>query len=259
VSARALVLAYHAIESGPSPLCIEPSLLREHLDLIGEAPVRVLSLDQLVEEARSEGPLEPGVAVTFDDGFASVAEQAAPLLLERGIPATVFCVAGHLGGVNDFASDSPGSPKRRLAGVGTLRELVAGGFELGSHGTAHLPLEQADGDEELLRREIVDSRLALEELLGCPVRWFAHPYGSPPGPRGRALIEGNYTGACAHGLRTVQTGDDRYALPRVDAHYLRRPALLRRALEGDALYLRLRRFGARARRMVRRDFVRKPG
>lgn len=256
MSARTLILAYHAIEAGPAPLCIDPSTFRAHLDLIAEAPVRVIGLDRLREELRAGGPHERSVALTFDDGFASVAEHAAPLLLERRIPATVFCVAGHLGGVNEFASDPPSAPKLPLAGAATLAELAAAGFGLGSHGTAHLPLELADADEALLRREIVDSRATLEQRIGSRVDWFAHPYGSPPGPRGRALIERTYAGACGDGLRSVRPGDSAHALPRVDAHYLRHPALMRRALAGDGgAYFRLRRLGARARRAVRRDFV----
>ena len=255
MNTTALVLAYHAVEPGPAPLWIEPSRFRQHLDLIVESRVRAISLDQLAGELRAGGPHAPSVAVTFDDAFASVAKHAAPLLVERGIPATIFCVAGHVGGVNDFASDPPATPKRPLAGIRALAELAEAGFELGSHGTAHVPLELADADPGLLRREIVDSRLSLEQRIGCRVRWFAHPYGSRPGPIGRALIERTYAGACGDGIRAVEAGADPYALPRVDAHYLRRPALLRRALGGDGSYLWLRRLGARARRTARRDFV----
>ena len=105
MSARALVLTYHAIEPGPGPLCMEPSLFSAQLDLISEARVRLLTLDRLAEELGAGGPGEPSVALTFDDGFASVAEEAAPMLAERGIPATVFCVAGHLGGLNDWPTE----------------------------------------------------------------------------------------------------------------------------------------------------------
>ncbi len=251
----ALVLTYHAIEPGPPPLFLAPRRFAEHLELIAATGVAVIGLDRLVQELRSGGPAEPSIAVTFDDGFASAVENGVPLLAERGMSATIFCVAGHLGGLNDFRPDPARVPKRPLASARALAEAAGAGMELGSHGTAHLPLELAEVEEAVLRREIVESRRELEQRAGTAVRWFAHPYGSPPGPRGRALIERTYDGACGDGMRLARAGMSRYAVPRVDIHYLRRPKSLRRALRGGGAELLLRRAGARARRAVVRDFV----
>jgi peptidoglycan/xylan/chitin deacetylase (PgdA/CDA1 family) len=258
MSARALVLTYHAVEAGPPPLCIDPALLRAHLDVIAESGVRAIGLGELADDLRRGGPKKPSVAITFDDGFASVPDTAAPLLLDRGIPATLFCVAGHLGSQNDFATDPPSAPKLPLANADSLAAMVAEGFDLGSHGTQHTPLKLADEDPAALRREIVASKEALEQETGHRVAWFAPPYGSRPGPHGRALIEATYEGACGDGLRLVDASADPYRVPRVDAHYLRRPALLRWVLGGGRGYLPLRRLGARARRTVRQDFVASP-
>src|SRR5262249_3105591 len=49
-----------------------------------------------------DGPLERGthhVAVTFDDGFVSVLENALPELQRRKIPAVIFVPSGYLGEV----------------------------------------------------------------------------------------------------------------------------------------------------------------
>jgi polysaccharide deacetylase len=97
VSGRAVVLVYHAIEVGPPPLCIEPSLFRRHLDVIDESGIPVVGLDQLAAELAAGGPTGPTVAITFDDGAASVVEQAAPLLVERSFPAAIFCVVTAIG------------------------------------------------------------------------------------------------------------------------------------------------------------------
>jgi hypothetical protein len=70
------------------------------------------------------------------------------------------------------------------------------------------------------------------------------------------VVERTYAAACTTRPAPLRAGVDRYALPRVDAHYLRRPELLRLALRGQlGAYLWLRRVGARARRRVVRDFV----
>ncbi len=250
----AVILTYHAVERGAGPLFVEPGLLAAHLDCIVESGAAVLTISAIAEALRSGTLPERAVAITFDDGCRSVASVAAPLLAERGLPATVFCVAGHVGGESDWPSALPDAPRLALAGAGELAELAAHGWEIGSHGMDHAPLV-ADA-EAFLQRELVDSRLVLEQTIGAPVRSFAYPYGVAPMARARRAVEETYAAACTTAPGRVEPDTDVFALPRIDAHYVRRPQLLRRALEGSlGPYLQARRLGARARRAVRKDYV----
>ena len=53
--------------------------------------MRVLTLDEAIERIASGAPWrEPAALVTFDDGYRDNFEAAAPILRERGIPATFF-------------------------------------------------------------------------------------------------------------------------------------------------------------------------
>jgi peptidoglycan/xylan/chitin deacetylase (PgdA/CDA1 family) len=252
MSGRALILVYHAVEDGPPPLCIPPAVFRGHLDCIAEASIPAVTLGRLVDDLRVGRPVERSIAITFDDGFQSVVDEAAPLLAERQLPATIFCVAGHLGGRNDWVTQPDGVFSRPLADARSVASLAEGTFEVGSHGMTHLPLSRAPAG--VLQRELVDSRIALEQAVGSPVHWFAYPYGVVPQLVARQLVERTYRGACVNLLRPVRSGADVFALPRIDAHYLRRRALFRRVLEGLDCYLHTRRSGARLRRVVRRDF-----
>lgn len=249
-----LVLNYHAIERGPSPLCIEPRVFAAHLDCIVTAGLRSLTVSQLAEAVRKGEPLAATVGITFDDAFASVVEVAVPLLEERGLNATVFCVAGHLGGRNDWPSSSGEGPTRALARAEDLAELARRGVEIGSHGMHHAPLVRDDA--ALLRRELTESRRVLEDASAAPVTSYAYPYGAEPVSAARRLVEETYRAACTTRVARVTGACDPYALPRVDAHYLRRPELLSRALTGSLNgYLSLRRVAAGARRAVRKDYV----
>jgi peptidoglycan/xylan/chitin deacetylase (PgdA/CDA1 family) len=257
---RALILTYHAIEPGPAPLCIDPDLFAEHLDCVQACGARTVTVAEIAESLETGDLTEPTVAITFDDAFASVAEIAAPLLIERGMVATVFCVAGYLGATNDWPTQPAGAPRRRLAATGQLAQLAREGFEIGGHGVEHAPLSNASLGEA--RREIVEGRAMLERALDVPVTTFAYPYGARPRPAVMGLVHHEYTSACTTKLSLAKAGSDPFALPRVDAHYVRTPLLLRRALRGSLEhYLHARRATARARRVIQHDHApaRRPG
>jgi len=251
---EALVLTYHAVETGPPPLCVEPKLFAKHLDVIGESGLRVVTMAELTELVHAGPQGGPVVAITFDDGFASIARTAAPLLLERGLRATIFCVAGRLGGHSDWPTAHGSGFVGTLATATELTELVGLGFEIGSHGFEHAPL--VGGSEAVLRRELVESRDLLEDAVSSSVPTFALPYGAAPSPRARRMLEETYAAACTTDLGRVRSNADVYALPRVDSHYIRRPELLDRAVAGRLdSYLRIRKAAARVRRALRSDYL----
>jgi peptidoglycan/xylan/chitin deacetylase (PgdA/CDA1 family) len=102
------------------------------------------------------------VRLSFDDGNASDATIALPALLERGLTATFFALAGRL---DDAASLHPAD----------LRELRAAGMTIGSHGWAHVPwrgLSEADA-----HRELVEARQAIAEAALAPIDEAAMPLG----------------------------------------------------------------------------------
>jgi peptidoglycan/xylan/chitin deacetylase (PgdA/CDA1 family) len=250
-----LILTYHAVGSERSPLCTAPEAFRLHLQCIREAGARVVTVQTLARALRDADALtKPVVAITFDDGFQSVVDVAVPLLAEHGMTATLFCVAGHLGGSNDWPSGRPAGFRRPLATASALRELAQAGFEIGSHGVEHAPL--VSGMEEVWRREVVDSRSLLEQAVGARVGSFAYPYGAGPSESARRLVEETYDAACSSTIGFVRPSSDPYALPRLEGHYLRRPELLAGALSGSlGPYLLTRRLGARARRTFRKDYL----
>jgi peptidoglycan/xylan/chitin deacetylase (PgdA/CDA1 family) len=252
---RALIVTYHAVEAGPQPLCVHPELFRAHLDAVVSSGVRTVTVSELVRELTAPTGDERLVALTFDDGFASVAEHASSLLVSRGLTATVFCVAGHIGGRNDWASESNRSFGAPLASAEQILGLAAAGLEIGSHGFFHAAAGELPAAE--LQRELVESREVLEQLTGREVASYAYPYGAPPHRAARQLVEQTYDSACTTRIAAVGQRPDVHALPRVDAHYLRRPELLRRALGGSlGSYLAARSLGSRARRALRRDYLR---
>ncbi len=102
---RPLILGYHrVVEDGASgsedtlpAMVIRRSMLERHLDWVGRSH-RFVSLDELgAARERGEPFREPVAAVTFDDGYADVFENAFPLLRRKGIPAAFFVVTDWVG------------------------------------------------------------------------------------------------------------------------------------------------------------------
>ncbi len=247
---RALVLTYHSIAEGPAPLCIEPGLFARHVEVIAASGATAMTVSGLAEALRAGTLPDRVVAITFDDGFADTAEVAAPLLRAHGLPATVFCVSGFVGGANDWPSQPPAAPRRPLASAAALESLVGDGWEIGAHGVDHAPLDELDGAD--LRMQLERSRDDLERLLAVPVQAFAFPYGRLPPDAAAVLAATGYAAGCTTTVATVRSDTDPRLLPRVDAHYLRRPRLLGACLgSGGSPYLASRRAGAALRRAVR--------
>ena len=87
----------------------------------------------------------------------------------------VFLVANQIGGMNVWDQER-GERVRMLLSLDQIREMAAAGVEFGSHTLTHPWLPSVD-DHQLLR-EVVDSKLRLEDLLGVEVPCFAYPFGA---------------------------------------------------------------------------------
>lgn len=249
---QALVLTYHSIGEGPPPLCVPPALFERHAETIARSGVPALTVTELARGLHEGGLPPSAVVITFDDGFADTVEVAAPVLARHGLPATVFAVSGHLGASSDWRSQPAAAPRRTLADAKGLASLVRHGWEIGSHTTLHDPL--GTWSAESLVDEGRRSREALERAVGVEIRSFAYPYGIVPPGAAAALADAGYLAACTTRIGVVRDGADPFLLPRVDAHYLRRPALLAAALCGRARpYLATRRVGSYARRRLVAD------
>jgi peptidoglycan/xylan/chitin deacetylase (PgdA/CDA1 family) len=153
-------------------------------------------------------------AITFDDGYRDFAELAVPALRARGLHATVFVPAGHLGGWNSW--DAGRAARRAILDAAELRELAAGGVEIGAHGASHVRLR--DLDAEALERETGVARRTLESAAGRPVRLFAYPYGlwdDFDAAAEQAVRAAGFEAACSTHFGRGSRAAERYRLRRV--------------------------------------------
>lgn len=100
-----LVVGYHRVvedfaaeaQRAMPAMLTSCGMLERHLEWIGRR-FRFVSLDELGERLERGGEVGgPVAAVTFDDGYRDVYENAFPLLKRKGIPAAVFVVTDLIG------------------------------------------------------------------------------------------------------------------------------------------------------------------
>ena len=86
-----VILCYHGIGESGNPLGVAPTrqLFQAQMRFLREN-YRVVSLDEICRELRSGVKSEPGVAITFDDGYRSSYTVAFPILQKYRLPATIY-------------------------------------------------------------------------------------------------------------------------------------------------------------------------
>lgn len=221
-SGTSVVLLYHRIGrprlgSLVAGQYVAPSLFRRELDFLTTHGWRQVSLSEMIEKRGSEAAHgENEFCLTFDDGYLSVYEHARPALQDRGMTATVYVVAGSVGGINGW-DRSAGDHEEPMMSAAQVRELAESGFEIGSHTLTHPHLTEVDDDQ--LRRELQDSKRALEDIIGKEVTSFSYPYGDYDSRVLDTAIDAGYKNAVATRLGVVLDGTSAFEVPRVNVRW----------------------------------------
>lgn len=117
--------------------------------------------------------------LSFDDGLACLARNAAPVLQEAQIPALVFinsAVTGAHEAADRTAWEKATNYAQPLA-VMDWQQLADSGFEVGAHTRTHARLSAISSDRARLESEIVGCKTEIEAASGQPCRYFAWPFG----------------------------------------------------------------------------------
>jgi peptidoglycan/xylan/chitin deacetylase (PgdA/CDA1 family) len=206
------ILVYHRVTSERDRLAVTPSRFREHVGYLSAAGYRLVDVEEGSRLAL-EGQASRVIALSFDDGYRDVAENAAPVLQDYGAAATVFVVPGVVDGRARFTWYASQPPL--LSWDDIVRLDRASPFRFGAHSLTHPNLTALDADSA--EREIVGSKMALEARLGREVETFCYPAGLY-GVREQRI-------AAAAGFRVAVTCEPGVNLPDTDIMAYRRTAI----------------------------------
>ncbi len=114
-------------------------------------------------------------------------------------------------------ADPAGRPSHLPLSCDELHQLAADDLiEIGAHTLHHSLLSALPEDAQ--RREIVESKLMLENLVGREITSFSYPYGGRRdySPATEALVrDAGFHQACSNFAGLVRRGTDRWQLPRL--------------------------------------------
>jgi peptidoglycan/xylan/chitin deacetylase (PgdA/CDA1 family)/predicted SAM-dependent methyltransferase len=218
VSLPVPILLYHSVSRDAAPryrrYVLSPEAFEAQMAYLHRCDYTPLTVTQFVR-AMAGGPGQlPArpVVLTFDDGLADFYAGALPILQRFGFLATLYVTTGFVGSTARWL-ERTGEGARAMLTWPQLVEISGSGIECGAHGRNHVQLDTLA--QAATYREIVDSKLVLEERLAREVETFAYPHGCYS-PAVRQLVRrAGYSSACAVKQALSAIADDRFALARV--------------------------------------------
>jgi len=191
---RILVLGYHGLsDTWPDMTAVRPDAFEEQIELLVRRGYRGATFSDALTSPK-DGKT---VVVTFDDACRSVFEHAFPVLTRLGLPATVFAPTAYAGTDRPMGWDgfdrwlgTPHEGELACMSWDALRTMADAGWEIGSHTHSHHRLPTLLDD--VLARELRESREQCEDALVRPCRSLAYPYSDFDNRVARAALDTGY-------------------------------------------------------------------
>lgn len=144
---------------------------------------RFIDTDTCVQMAQGKRPIDGRYFhLSFDDGFRNNFTNAVPVLRKHDVHAAFFVPSLFIGADLETTRHYCLETTRyrgviEMMGWDDLQEMIASGFEVGSHTRRHARFATISGDKSLMEDEILGSKQELEARLGRPCKYIAWPYG----------------------------------------------------------------------------------
>jgi len=162
---RGRILCYHSIGQPRTGVNdVAPARFRRQIETALELGYRFVPAQDI---ARTGGEAKD-LALTFDDAWTSVAQHAAPIIREFGLPWSLFVVSDWSDHAADWTRDV-------ILDWRALEKLMGDDLDLGSHSVTHPDFGRLDAEATVA--ELETSRRVIQQRLGIAPATFAIPLG----------------------------------------------------------------------------------
>lgn len=166
-----VVLQYHHVsDTSPAITSTRPAVFAQHMKLLNEH-YNVIDLDEALQKIKNDEALpDKSVAITFDDGYLNILENAHPLLSQYNFPYTVFINPAIIG---NAPSQLNWQQIKNMQSLATFANHTMDHKHL-------LDKRQFSNQQDWLEAVIDDINEAEKVIfdeLGYSKKWIAFPFG----------------------------------------------------------------------------------
>lgn len=203
---NAPILLYHHVKDEVSTSRYQVSIpeFKAQMTAIKEMGFTPITISKFLEAFYDGGELpEKPIVITFDDGHESVYQHAFPIMNDLGFPGVFYIVANRINDIPDFVN------------VAELKEMIAAGWEIGSHSFSHADLTKNHG---IIDKEIGQSKSDLEAALSTSILTFAYPFGRIDPLSAQKVNDYNYRAGMGLGTSKQHTWSTWLYLDRIEIY-----------------------------------------
>ena len=177
------ILMYHKVDSvAYSRYWVSDELFARQMSALKAYGYQTISLTDFLNYRAGKATLpEHPIIITFDDGYQDFYTHAVPILMSKGLTATMFLPTGKIGTSekdrqnNSWDTKEAAYPTNHLI-WDEVRACIKDGFQVGSHTVTHPDL--ASIPDSQVKQELARSRADIQDKLGLDVDIFSYPGGS---------------------------------------------------------------------------------
>ncbi|MBT5072912.1 MAG: polysaccharide deacetylase family protein [Kordiimonadaceae bacterium] len=200
----AVIIMYHRFGEKTFPTTnVTLDQIDQHIAELSKDIYNIVPLRTITEALKNEKKLPPRtIAITIDDGYLSIYQQAWPRFKAANIPFTLFISTASVNDQNKLSMTWD-----------QIRELASDPLvDIGHHGHVHGHMTQMSTPDALADIELADETYRRE--LGYVPDIFAYPYGEYSDELAETLAPKNYHAALGQYSSAASSARDVMTLPR---------------------------------------------
>jgi poly-beta-1,6-N-acetyl-D-glucosamine N-deacetylase len=201
---NAIIIMYHRFGEGKFPTTnVTLDQINAHIAELSNEQYSVVPLKDIIDAFNSGKTLpERTIAITIDDGYLSIYEEAWPLFKEAGIPITIFISTQSIN--NNYKTSMTWDQIRELEKEPTI--------DIGHHGHSHSHMTEMSTLNVLADLDTAD-QIFMNELGYIP-EMFAYPYGEYSPELFEAISPRNYSAVFGQFSSAATSTQNSMAIPR---------------------------------------------